>query len=111
LEPGNYKYCVIPVYPFECDDLEETCVTIPIGVGINNFKDNIFIFPNPAINVVSILGIDVVNVKVFNNIGQLLINKNNTNTINVSQLSNGIYIFSIEDSTGRTIHNKIIINH
>jgi hypothetical protein len=111
LEPGNYKYCVIPVYPFECDDLEETCVTIPIGVGINNFKDNIFIFPNPANDVVNILGIDVVNVKVFNNIGQIVLTQNNSNIINVSGLTNGIYLLSIETSTGCIIHNKIIINH
>jgi hypothetical protein len=111
LETGDYKYCVVPVYPFECDDLEETCVTIPIDVGINNFKDNIIIFPNPANDVINIMGVDVVNVKFFNNTGQLILSQNNTNTINISDLQNGIYLLSVETSTRQILQTKIIINH
>jgi hypothetical protein len=108
LETGNYKYCVVPVYPFPCD-LEETCVNIPIDVGINNYQDNILIYPNPASSAVYITGADIANVKIFNNIGQLILTQHNTNAINVSELRNGIYFLFIETSTESITQKKIII--
>jgi len=68
-------------------------------------------YPNPVNNAVHISGADIANVKVFNNIGQLILNEYNTNEINASKLTNGIYILSIETLTGNTIQKKIIINH
>ena len=110
LEDGDYKYCVVPVYPIECTLDEECFETYISNVGIVDYKDNILIYPNPANNAVHISGADVISVKIFNNIGQLILNQHNTNTINVSKLTNGIYILSIEISTGNIIHKKIIIN-
>ena len=109
LEEGNYKYCVIPVYPPECD-LEDECIT-NIYVGIKTYSSILHLYPNPANNTVNITGADIANVKVFNNTGQLILNEYNTNEINVSKLPNGIYILSIEISTGYIIYKKIIINH
>jgi len=109
LEEGDYKYCVIPVYPDECD-LEDECIT-NIYVGIKTYNSSLHLYPNPANNVVNIQGVDVISVKGFNNIGQLILTQHNTNTINVSGLTNGIYILSIEISTGYISHKKIIINH
>ena len=111
LEEGDYKYCVIPVYPMECD-LDEKCFETYISnVGVINYRDNIIVYPNPANNVVNIIGADISNVKVFNNIGQLLLFQHNKNDINVSELQNGIYLLSVEVSAGNTIQKKIIINH
>jgi len=109
LENGNYTYCVIPLYPVECD-LEDECIT-NIYVGIIDYKDNILIYPNPATNLITISGDMISKVRMYNNIGQLILNEYNTNEINVSQLTNGIYILSIETLTGHIIHKKIIINN
>ena len=109
LDNGNYKYCVIPVYPIECD-LDEKCFETNINVGVINYKDNITIYPNPATNLITISSNRVLAVKVYNNIGQLILNEYNTNEINVSKLTNGIYILSVEISAGNTIQKKIIIN-
>jgi hypothetical protein len=108
LESGNYKYCVAPVYPFECN-LDDECFETPINTGIKDYKDNIMIYPNPASNVVNITGTGIVNVKIFNNLGQLILTQHNTNTINVSGLQTGIYLLSIETLTKTTIQKKIII--
>jgi hypothetical protein len=51
----------------------------------------------------------VLEAKIYNNIGQLILNQYNTNIIDVSELTNGIYILSIETSTKTTIQKKIII--
>ena len=110
LENGDYKYCVAPVYPFVCD-LDEECFEISINVGVADYNNNIMVYPNPANNVVNISGIDVVNIKFFNSVGQSVLNQHNTNTINVSTLQNGIYLLTIETSTGSLIQKKLIINH
>jgi len=111
LEDGDYKYCVVPVYPSVCA-LEDKCFETYISnVGIVTYKDNILIYPNPANNMINIFGVDIANVKIFNNIGQLVLFQQNTNKINLSALINGIYILSIETLTERIIHKKIIINH
>jgi len=110
LENGDYKYCVIPVYPFVCD-LDEECFEAHINVGVRDYSYNILIYPNPANNVINISSDMVSAVKMYNNIGQLVLNQHNTNTINISALQNGIYILSIETSTGQTTQKKLIINH
>jgi hypothetical protein len=108
LANGDYTYCIIPVYPVECD-LEDVCVEIPINVGVKNYTDNIMIYPNPATHSITISGDIVSEVKMSNDIGQLILSEYNTNEINVSKLTNGIYILSIETSTGQIIQKKIII--
>ncbi|MCL2246005.1 MAG: T9SS type A sorting domain-containing protein [Lentimicrobiaceae bacterium] len=110
LENGNYKYCVIPVYPSICD-LDETCFEIFIDVGIADYKDNILIYPNPANSIINIAGTDIANIEILNGIGQIILAQYNTNMINVSELTNGIYILSIKTLTGSIIQKKIIINH
>jgi len=111
LEDGNYRYCVIPVYPSVCT-LEEECFETPIiNEGIVDYKDNIIIYPNPANNVINIIGDKVSNLKMYNNIGQLILTQHNTNTINVNGLTDGLYLLTIELSTGHTTQKKLIINH
>jgi hypothetical protein len=111
LENGDYKYCVIPVYPIVCD-LDTVCFeTTIIHVGIIDYETHITIYPNPANDMIYISGDMVLEVKMYNNIGQLILNQYNTNTINISALQNGIYLLSIETSDKTTIHKKIVINH
>jgi len=111
LEDGNYKYCVIPVYPSICT-LEDECFEIYISnVGITNYKNNIMVYPNPATNVINVAGDLVSAIKMYNNTGQLILIQHNTNTINVFSLQNGIYTLSIETSTGHTTQKKLIVNH
>ena len=111
LEDGFYSYCIIANYddgcisPLVCDDI------VVSNVGITNYKDNILIYPNPARDIVNILGAEITSVKIFNNMGQLILTQHNTNTINVSTLTNGIYILSIETLTRKIIQKKIIINN
>jgi hypothetical protein len=111
LEDGNYKYCVVPVYPFECT-LDDKCFeTYITNVGVKTYEDKIMIYPNPANDIINISSDMILEVKIYNNIGQLFLIQHNTNTINVSKLQNGIYILSIETLTGNITQRKIIVNH
>jgi len=110
LEDGDYKYCVLPVYSFVCN-LEDKCFETYISnVGIKNYSSIINIYPNPAINSINISGDIVAEIKIYNNIGQLVLSQSNTNIINVSGFPNGIYVLSVETSAGCTIQKKITIN-
>jgi hypothetical protein len=108
LENGDYTYCVIPVYPFECN-FDDECFGTPINVGIKDYEDHIMIYPNPATHSINISGDRILEVKMFNNMGQLILNQHNTNSINISELQNGLYLLSIEVSTKHVIQKKIII--
>jgi len=80
------------------------------SVGVNTYNNQVDIYPNPATNFINITGDRVSTVKMYNNIGQLILTQHNTNTINVSALQNGIYLLTIESSTGNMIQKKIIKN-
>jgi len=111
LEDGDYKYCVVPIYPSVCTLDDECFETYISNVGITNYKDNILVYPNPATNFINISGDMVSEIKMYNNIGQLILTQHNTNTINISALQNGIYLLTIETQTGQTTQKKLIINH
>ena len=119
LECGNYKYCVIPVYPSVCN-LENECFETSINVGIKNYENHITIYPNPAKDELRITNYElrIMNIEVFDVYGRkqghsLLVTRheNGEVAINVSALQNGIYLLSIETSTKTTTQKKIIINH
>ena len=108
IEDGFYSYCIIANY--------SDCISFPICddimvLGVLEHKDNILVYPNPATNLINISGDSVSEVKIYNNLGQLILTQHNTNAINVSALTNGIYILSIKTLTGTITQTKIIINH
>jgi hypothetical protein len=63
--------------------------------------NKIYIYPNPTKGIVNIN--KKVDLKVFNNLGDVVVSKNNTNAIDVSKMSPGIYNIQIK-------HNNNIIN-
>jgi len=109
-EEGNYKYCVLPVYPYLCTFEDECYETYINNVGIDIYSSTLRVYPNPATNLLNISGDWVAEVKIYNNMGQLILMQHNTNTINVSGLPNGIYLLHVETSTGNTLQKKITIN-
>jgi len=109
LENGFYSYCIIANYSDGCESFP-ICDDIMV-LSVTEHKNNIFIYPNPANNAVHISDADIANVKIFNNIGQLILTQDQKNTINVSNLPNGIYILSVETITKQITQKKLIINH
>lgn len=83
--------------------------TATLGVTKFDFAKAINMYPNPASET---LNIDLPNnltlekVSFYNNIGQLVL-KSNNNKINISELSNGMYIVAFETSEGMFHKNFI----
>jgi hypothetical protein len=109
LETGDYKFCIVPVYPYICD-LEEKCFETYIeNLGVKKYSSALSLYPNPSNNIVHITGENVANVKVFNKMGQLINNYNNTNCIDVSLYQADIYIFNITTVKGEIGVSKVVV--
>jgi len=67
------------------------------------------IYPNPASNFIIIADLEYTAVDVYNLTGQLILSEiNNQETINISNLAEGIYTLRITDINGNLSHSKLI---
>lgn len=73
-------------------------------------SENIGVYPNPASDKISIITNEVIDkVELFNALGQLVIQKNNSKRINVSDCNSGIYYLKIF-SGNNVVTKKVIVN-
>jgi len=76
---------------------------------INNANSGIKIFPNPTTGKVNFSSDKEINsIDVLNSTGQKVATFNNTNTIDISQLPNGIYIAKVSIENGNYSIHKLI---
>jgi acetyl esterase/lipase len=73
-------------------------------------KDNLLVYPNPANATLFIASNDLKQIEVYNMTGELVSTAFNTNRMEVSNLPNGLYVFRLTTSTGKT-NKTIIIQH
>jgi len=73
-------------------------------------EDNLLVYPNPANATLFIASNDLKQIEVYNMTGELVSTAFNTNRMEVSNLPNGLYIFRLTTSTGKT-NKTIIIQH
>jgi hypothetical protein len=100
LESGLFGYAIFKSYPLSTSDFQKN----EFQLYPNPVKDKLFISAtNPA---------DILKFKIFNIEGKLLNNQTlmleNQTSINVSQLSKGIYFLNIEDENGRIEVKKFL---
>ena len=73
-------------------------------------SESITIFPNPTNDFLMINGIEnPVNISIYNLLGAKVIAKSNTDKIDVSELSKGVYIINISDGVSQT-NKKFVKN-
>lgn len=92
-------------------------ITTSLGVGDNDVRANLTIYPVPANNelVMELDGIEDYNVSLFNSLGQKIAVKSNIEssskmTLNTESLSNGIYFVTL-DNGSRKETKRIIVSH
>ena len=69
----------------------------------------ISVYPNPAMETVTIDGVEAAEVQVYNALGQLVKTVRDANEINVAGLAEGVYLLRILDVDGIVYTNKITI--
>ena len=69
----------------------------------------ISVYPNPAMEIVTIDGVEAAEVQVYNALGQLVKTVRDANEIPVAGLAEGVYLLRIVDADGKVYTNKITI--
>jgi len=91
-------------------DMTKCFETYIENLDIKKYSSALSLYPNPTNHIVHIAGENVANVKVFNKMGQLINNYNNTNRIDVSLYQTGIYIFNITTTKGEFGVYKVVVS-
>ena len=103
------EYCVTAVYGDE--ESESVCATATItGIGETVAEDSITVSPNPTHSLVRIEGATLAEVQVYNAIGQLVETVQNANEIDMSHLSEGVYLLRITAADGSLYTRKVTLS-
>ncbi len=82
--------------------------SIATSVEINEASD-VVMYPNPVSDILTIQGMDVASVKIYNLTGQLMKEFFNTSVVNVGDIETGIYVVSILDREDNQVREMIIV--
>jgi hypothetical protein len=113
----NTTYTVTGTDPYGCSASAMITQSVSTCTGIENVVANsngVVIYPNPASDEVSVFITSIsshTTLKVFNALGQIVINKaikDNTTKIDISDLSHGIYVYRVEDNETIIKQGKLI---
>jgi Secretion system C-terminal sorting domain len=100
---------------YKSRDYTGNCDFINLSTGINDYRNDVKIFPNPADNFITIEStkaqLIIVTMKNIN--GVEVLNKTILTPINLSSkdLPNGVYSVSVQDNKGYLTLKKIVIQH
>ncbi|WP_161598210.1 T9SS type A sorting domain-containing protein [Maribacter flavus] len=137
LVSGSQSYTLsteIGVYNFDFEDTGEHLITLPLEQGLNSIKikgdaicqgtikkeilmEDIYIFPNPSYEIVSIMGESLKDFKslvLFDMQGKLVFEKTTSDRkiskmeINISSLQRGMYLGKILKGNNQTVEFKLI---
>jgi hypothetical protein len=72
-------------------------------ISINNYNQSIIVFPNPTKNEINIITNNLLNseIEISNVMGEFLLKTKNTSKIDVSNLSNGIYVLIVREGNNK----------
>ena len=92
------------------DDIAFPVNSIVLGVESYTVKKTIDIYPNPADNHITVEGNDIKAVEIFDMMGRVLVSHNaeKSSMIDISNLTNGMYLIRITDANNNISMQKII---
>jgi hypothetical protein len=92
---------------------DKICIQLVDNNEISEIGQDITVFPNPASNLIQVRSdIEISSLRVINNLGSVILNKQAKGkeySVDVSQLSPGIYFLQIETKVG-LVNRKIVVN-
>ena len=110
---GKYLYEVTAVYVNECES-DPISVEVEVsenGIG-DDFNSDIKIYPNPANNVLTVNGIEMTSIVIYNSLGQTVATiPVNGNTINIetSSYPAGMYFIDVNTAENEVVRTKVVI--
>lgn len=113
----NIKWCYytaqsgnVEEYVCWVDDITFPGNTMILGVESVEDDSNMVVYPNPANDIIYVKGDNIQYVEIYNTVGSRVISKNviDSESINIADLTSGIYFVRIVDKQGNTTTTKIV---
>ena len=105
---STYYYVVVAVYDDGCEAESESLSVTVIWDAVQENGKEAKIYPNPANDVLHVEG-TILQVEVFNIMGQSVLNVNeNFESIDISQLQNGVYFVRLKTNIGENTVKLVI---
>ena len=96
-----HLYSINAVYSDECEAMSETVEAMWIPDGVDEYLGQSYIYPNPAKDILRIEGKDILQVEVFNVVGQKVLSiSENFDAIQLNNLSDGMYFVRLQTRQG-----------
>ena len=97
----SYEYAVIAVYDDECESASDSLAVTPIPDAIQENETNFIIYPNPANETLHIKGNGILQVELFNIVGQKVLSINEGfDAIQLDPLPGGLYFIRLQSKQG-----------
>ena len=97
----SYEYAVIAVYDDECESASDSLAVTPIPDAIQENETNLIIYPNPANETLHIKGNGILQVELFNIVGQKVLSINEGfDAIQLDPLPGGLYFIRLQSKQG-----------
>lgn len=98
----EYEYCIRKVYSFDASHPERFAMSCPVCATVFDVAEatdnSIGVYPNPASESITIEGIEVENILVYNSVGQLVETLDAMQSVDVRNYTSGIYMMVINGS-------------
>lgn len=100
-ENGNYT--VVVTDNNGCSNTSAPFNYNSVGINVTEIGSQVKIYPNPSASIVNVVAPFNTSIVLQNMEGKILMSGNNLNTINVSDISQGVYLLFVYDSKGNQI--------
>ena len=105
----TYEYVIISVYDDNCEAASAPLSVTPIPDAIQESGKDIKVYPNPAKDVLCVEGKDILQVELFNIVGQKVLSIDaNFNAIKLDQLPSGLYFVRLQSKQGEQMLKLLI---
>ena len=103
--PGTYNVCIIDTLSCSMSFCDSVVISVT-SILTEYSKSNILVYPNPTTGILTIEGLEGL-VEIYDLYGKL-VKSTKGNTLDISQLANGIYFLQATDEQGEVYSYKII---
>lgn len=79
------------------------------NTGMNESGETVSVYPNPAREKVTVEGMEVAEMQVFNTVGQLVKTVRGTNEVGVNDMQSGVYVLRIMDTAGVSCVERVTV--
>ena len=97
----THEYIVIAVFDDDCESASETMTVTVTWDAVQEQEKDAKVYPNPAKETLQVEGSDILQVEMFNVVGQKVLSVDaNFNAIKLDQLPDGLYFVRVQSKQG-----------